>query len=99
MISSLTVQPAIGNDADDHRDRHGRASAPGRCSRPRWFPVGNGKLGLQIDRTVIKDRKDRIDFLKAHAGRPRVRRQARRPVPQADEEGAGRNPGARNSCW
>ena len=33
-------------------------------------PVGLGKLGLQIDRTVIKDRKDRIAFLKAHAGVP-----------------------------
>jgi hypothetical protein len=32
--------------------------------------VGLGKLGLQIDRTVIKDRKDRIAFLKTHAGVP-----------------------------
>ena len=32
--------------------------------------VGTGKLGLQIDRTVIKDRKDRIAFLKANAGVP-----------------------------
>ncbi len=32
--------------------------------------MGTGKLGLQIDRTVIKDRKDRIAFLKAHAGVP-----------------------------
>ena len=33
-------------------------------------PVGSGKLGLEIDGTVIKDRKDRIAFLKAHAGVP-----------------------------
>ncbi len=32
--------------------------------------VGGGKLGLEIDGTVIKDRKDRVAFLKAHAGVP-----------------------------
>ena len=32
--------------------------------------VGGGKLGLDIDGTVIKDRKDRIAFLKAQAGVP-----------------------------
>jgi hypothetical protein len=32
--------------------------------------VGSGKLGLQIDRTVIKDRKDRVAFLKEYAGVP-----------------------------
>ena len=31
-------------------------------------PVGGGKLGLEIAGTVVKDRKDRIAFLKAHAG-------------------------------
>ena len=32
--------------------------------------VGNGKLALEIAGTVIKDRKDRINFMKAHAGVP-----------------------------
>jgi hypothetical protein len=32
--------------------------------------VGSGKLGLEIAGTVIKERKDRIAFLKAHAGVP-----------------------------
>ena len=32
--------------------------------------VGNGKLGLEIAGTVIKDRKDRINFMKTHAGVP-----------------------------
>jgi hypothetical protein len=32
--------------------------------------VGNGKLALEIAGTVIKDRKDRINFIKAHAGVP-----------------------------
>jgi len=31
-------------------------------------PVGGGKLGLEIDGIVLKDRKDRIAFLKTHAG-------------------------------
>ena len=30
--------------------------------------VGGGKLGLEISGTVIKDRKDRISFLKDNAG-------------------------------
>ena len=30
--------------------------------------IGNGKLGLEIDGKVIKDRKDRVAFLKEHAG-------------------------------
>jgi hypothetical protein len=32
--------------------------------------VGGGKLGIEIDGTVVKDRKDRIAFLKSHAGVP-----------------------------
>ena len=32
--------------------------------------MGGGKLGLEIDGTVIKDRKDRVAFLKDHAGVP-----------------------------
>jgi PglZ domain len=30
--------------------------------------VGNGKLALEIAGTIVKDRKDRINFIKAHAG-------------------------------
>ena len=30
--------------------------------------VGGGKLALDIDGTVVKDRKDRVNFLKEHAG-------------------------------
>jgi len=32
--------------------------------------VGGGKLALEIDGEVIKDRKDRVSFLKEHAGVP-----------------------------
>jgi PglZ domain len=31
-------------------------------------PLGGGKLGLEVAGTVLKDRKDRITFLKSHAG-------------------------------
>jgi hypothetical protein len=31
-------------------------------------PLGNGKLGLEIEGIFIKDRKDRVAYLKAHAG-------------------------------
>ena len=34
----------------------------------RVVSVGNGKLGLEIGGQVIKDRKDRVAFLKEHAG-------------------------------
>lgn len=30
--------------------------------------VGNGKLGLKVGGTIIKDRKGRVDYLTAHAG-------------------------------
>ena len=36
----LSLQPAIGNDADDHRDRHGLAAAQGQ-------PVGQSGVGRQ----------------------------------------------------
>ena len=45
--------------------------------------VGGGKLGLEIGGKVIKDRKDRVAFLKEHAGRAGLRLQARRPAAQA----------------
>jgi hypothetical protein len=35
---------------------------------PKVVSVGGGKLALEIDGTVVKERKDRVAFLKAHAG-------------------------------
>ncbi len=35
---------------------------------PRVVSVGNGKLAVEINGTVVKDRKDRVNFLKANAG-------------------------------
>ena len=57
----------------------------------RVVAVGGGKLALEIAGTVIKDRKDRVAFLKDHAGVAGLRRQARRPAAQAVEEGQGRH--------
>jgi len=36
----------------------------------RLVAIGSGKVGLEIDGKVVKDRKDRVAFLKEHAGVP-----------------------------
>lgn len=65
----LQIRPALG--AVPTITEIGMAALLPRADQDvRVVPVGLGKLGLQIDRTVIKDRKDRIAFLKAHAGVP-----------------------------
>ena len=65
----LTVQAAIGTIPTI--TEIGMAALLPRASfSAKVIAVGTGKLGLQIDRTVIKDRKDRIAFLKANAGVP-----------------------------
>jgi hypothetical protein len=65
----LTLSPALGT-APTITEIGMAALLPRADQGARVVPVGLGKLGLQIDRTVIKDRKDRIAFLKAHAGVP-----------------------------
>src|SRR5262249_60946593 len=35
---------------------------------PKVVAVGGGKLGLEVNGVLVKDRKDRVGFLKAHAG-------------------------------
>lgn len=44
------------------------ALLPGAHADARVVTAGSGKLALEIDGTVIKDRKDRVAFLKKHAG-------------------------------
>ena len=61
--------------------------------------MGGGKLGLEIDGTVIKDRKDRIAFLKAHAGVPVFDAKLDDLLPKPSKKVRGRHPGARNWCW
>ena len=65
----LTVQAALGT-IPTITEIGMAALLPRAGFSAKVIAVGTGKLGLQIDRTVIKDRKDRIAFLKAHAGVP-----------------------------
>jgi hypothetical protein len=44
------------------------ALLPGAHSAAKVVTVGGGMLALEIDGTVVKDRKDRLAFLKKHAG-------------------------------
>lgn len=65
----LTLSPALGT-VPTITEIGMAALLPRADHGAKVVPVGLGKLGLQIDRTVIKDRKDRIAFLKTHAGVP-----------------------------
>ncbi len=65
----LSIRPAIGT-APTITEIGMAALLPRADQGAKVVAVGLGKLGLQIDRTVIKDRKDRVAFLKAHAGVP-----------------------------
>jgi hypothetical protein len=63
----LTISPALA--AIPTITEVGMAALlPGAHRSARVVGVGNGKLGLEIDGTVVKDRKDRVAFLKANAG-------------------------------
>ncbi len=65
----LTIRPALGT-APTITEIGMAALLPRADQGARIVPVGNGKLALELAGTVIKDRKDRIAFLKAHAGVP-----------------------------
>ena len=91
----LTLQPAIGTMPTI--TEIGMASLlPKADQGARWCRWAVASSALEIAGTVIKDRKDRIAFLKEHAGVSGLRRQAGRPAAQAIEEGEGRHPGARS---
>lgn len=63
----VTLEPAIA--AIPSITEIGMAALLPRANQSaKVVSVGNGKLGLEIEGTVIKDRKDRIAFLKQHAG-------------------------------
>lgn len=63
----LTLQPAIASIPTI--TEIGMASlVPKADQGVKVVPVGGGKLGLEVAGTVLKDRKDRIAFLKTHAG-------------------------------
>src|SRR5205823_3845485 len=66
---NLTLQPALGTIPTI--TEIGMASLlPGAGQGAKVVALGGGKLGVEIGGTVVKDRKDRIAFLKAHAGVP-----------------------------
>lgn len=66
---SFTMQPALGT-IPTITEIGMAALLPRAGASARVVAVGNGKLALDIDGTVVKDRKDRVAFLKAQAGVP-----------------------------
>ena len=65
----LEVQPAIGT-MPTITEIGMAALLPNAHESAKVVAVGGGKLGLEIGGKVIKDRKDRVAFLKEHAGVP-----------------------------
>tara|TARA_R110002049_G_scaffold215606_1_gene387062 strand:- start:21808 stop:24399 length:2592 start_codon:yes stop_codon:yes gene_type:complete len=63
----LDVQPAIGT-MPTITEIGMAALLPKAHESAKVVSVGGGKLALEIDGKVIKDRKDRVAFLKEHAG-------------------------------
>lgn len=67
----LTIRPAVATAPTI--TEIGMASLLPRADQgARVVPVGGGKLGLEVAGSVIKDRKDRIAFLKTNAGIEKV---------------------------
>ena len=65
----LTLQPAIGT-LPTITEIGMAALLPKAHESAKVVSVGGGKLGLEVGGKVIKDRKDRVAFLKEHAGVP-----------------------------
>jgi hypothetical protein len=63
----LNIQPALGT-IPTITEIGMAALLPKANESPKVVAVGGGKLGLEIGGKVIKDRKDRVAFLKEHAG-------------------------------
>jgi hypothetical protein len=63
----LTLQPAIGT-LPTITEIGMAALLPKAHEKTKVVSVGGGKLGLEVGGKVIKDRKDRVAFLKDHAG-------------------------------
>lgn len=63
----LGVQPAIAT-VPTITEIGMAALLPHGGQTPKVVAVGNGKLALEIGGTVVKDRKDRVNYLKTHAG-------------------------------
>jgi hypothetical protein len=65
----LAIQPAIGT-APTITEIGMAALLPKAHQSAKVVGVGGGKLALEVGGKVIKDRKDRVAFLKEHAGVP-----------------------------
>jgi hypothetical protein len=65
----LEIQAAIG-EIPTITEIGMAALLPKADGSPKVVSVGGGKLALEIDGKVIKDRKDRVSFLREHAGVP-----------------------------
>lgn len=65
----LTLRPAIGT-LPTITEIGMAALLPKANESAKVVSVGGGKLGLEVGGKVIKDRKDRVAFLKEHAGVP-----------------------------
>jgi hypothetical protein len=66
---NLALQPAIGT-MPTITEIGMAALLPKAHESAKVVAVGGGKLGLEVGGKVIKDRKDRVAFLKEHAGVP-----------------------------
>jgi len=65
----LEIEPTIGT-IPTITEIGMAALLPKACESAKVVSVGGGKLALEIDGKVIKDRKDRVAFLKGNAGVP-----------------------------
>jgi hypothetical protein len=65
----LTIRPALGT-VPTITEIGMAALLPHAHQSAKVVAAGGGKLALEIDGTTIRDRKDRIAFLKEHAGVP-----------------------------
>ena len=91
----LTLQPALGT-LPTITEIGMAALLPKADQSAKVVSVGGGKLGLEIAGTVIKDRKDRIAFLKAHAGVPVFDAKLDDLLPKPSKKVQGRHPGRPN---
>jgi len=64
---TLSIKPALGT-IPTITEIGMAALLPKAHQSAKVVAIGGGKLGLEIDGTLLKDRKDRIAFLKMHAG-------------------------------
>ncbi|MBK9165933.1 MAG: PglZ domain-containing protein [Bryobacterales bacterium] len=88
----LSLQPAVGT-IPTITEIGMAALLPKANESAKVVAVGGGKVALDIGGTVIKDRKDRVAFLRENAGVTVFEAKREDLLPEANEEGEGRHPG------